>query len=64
MVTLTFHWAWILIVILVIVGIACFIYFSNDDRGGIGSGIRSVFGCFLFVLCILIAAVLGGIFIW
>lgn len=61
MINLNFHWAWIPIIALIIIGIWFFNKQSNDsDQFGLGTA----FGCFGCILCFLVALVLGGIFIW
>ena len=61
MISLHFHWAWILMAVLVIFGIAFCIKQSNEsDKYGVGAA----FGCAVLIVAILLALVLGGIFIW
>jgi len=61
MISLHFHWAWIVMAVLVILGIAyCIKQNKESDPYGIGAAI----GCVVFVGTILLALILGGIFIW
>ena len=60
MINLTFNWAWIPIVLLIVFGVGFFFKQSRDDQYGVGSAV----GCFVCLLCLLGAWALGGIFIW
>ena len=61
MISLHFHWAWIVIAVLVILGVAyCVKHSSDSDPYGIGATV----GCLVLVLAILLALIIGGIFIW
>lgn len=61
MISLHFHWAWILMAVLVILGVIYCVKQSSDyDPYGIGATV----GCLVLVFAILLALILGGIFIW
>lgn len=64
MIDIHLHWAWLLMAAVVIVGICTFWYYEHDDDCGPASGIRTVFGLAILIVCVLVALVLGGIFIW
>ena len=64
MIDLHFHWAWILIAALIITGVYAFWYFAHDDNHGMAASIRTVFGLFILIICVLVGCVVGGIFIW
>lgn len=60
MINLHFHWAWIPMVILVIVGLFFLVKREENDRYGVG-------GCFnfsVFIICIMASLIIGGIWIW
>ena len=62
MISISFHWAWILIITVIIIAIVlgCKVGLSNEDR----VGIKSAVGCIIIIIGIIMAAVIGGIFIW
>ena len=61
MIDIHLHWAWLLIAVIVIAGVAFMVKQNNEtDQYGIGAA----FGCFVFIVAVLAAAVIGGIFIW
>ena len=63
MISFTFHWAWLLIAVIIIVAIILAIKFGimdSNDKYGVKTG----FGCLIVIVGLLIAAVIGGIFIW
>ena len=60
MITLNFHWAWLPIVIFIIMGVVSYYYYSKDDRLGLNTAV----GVIILIICLLFAAVIGGIFIW
>ena len=61
MISLHFHWAWLLIAAIVIAGVSYAVKASSGrDTYGIGAAV----GCFVLVVAILAALVIGGIFIW
>jgi len=60
MINVSFHWAYIAIFVIVIIGIILCCKLSKNDNFGIGATV----GCFALVVCFLIALVIGGIFIW
>lgn len=61
MIDLSFSWAWIPAIILVIAGIVVF-YSMAKESGDYGIG--EMFGCMGFIICVLIALVWLGIFVW
>lgn len=66
MVTITFNWAWVIIIIIILIGAVLCYQLSQRKRTDdtIGLAFSQVFGICLLILCLLIAAVIGGIFIW
>lgn len=63
MISFTFHWAWLPIVAIIIAAIILAIklgIMDSNDKYGIKTG----FGCLIVIVGLLIAAVIGGIFIW
>ena len=60
MINLHFHWAWIPFVILIIVGL----FFLFRDRGEDPVGFGALGGCLTFLVCLLAALVIGGIWLW
>ncbi len=61
MISLHFHWAWLLIAVIVIAGVAYAIRSGKEsDPYGVGAAV----GCFVLIVAVLAAAVIGGIFIW
>ncbi len=64
MITFCLHWSWILIAV-VLIATAVISYPHFRGRGdSIGRAFDSVIGIVIAILGILIAAVLGGIFVW
>lgn len=61
MITLTLNWAWLFVIAILIVGIGGFVYFATDSDH---FGFRETMGCLFLVFCILVALVIGGLFIW
>ena len=58
MITLTFHWIWILIIAWVIIcGHICYRSFNSDDDEG-------CVGCLLIIISAFIGSILGGIYLW
>jgi hypothetical protein len=58
MITLTFHWIWILIISWIIIcGHICYRSFNSDDDEGCT-------GFVLIILTIIIGSILGGIYLW
>ena len=64
MIDLHFHWVWLLMAVILIIGICVFVNFSKDDSGGIGAGISTAVGCFVLIVAILVCLVIGGIWLW
>lgn len=64
MIDLRFHWAWLLMAVILIIGICVFAKFANDDGDGIGAGVSTAVGCFALIFAILVCLVIGGIWIW
>lgn len=62
MIELNFHWAWILVAIIVMVGICVAFPYLNRDHDAYGCGAAA--GCAILVFAVLVALVIGGIFIW
>lgn len=63
MIELNFHWAWLVMTALVILGAV--IYIHNYDNGSsMENGINMLFGIAALIFCILLSLVIGGIFIW
>ena len=64
MMTFTLHWAWILIAVVLIA--TAIIAHPHFKKGGdsIGQAFDNVIGLVIAGFGLLIAAVLGGIFIW
>ena len=60
MIDLHFHWAWILFVILISIGLYFFFRNKGNDSYGIGAFGDGI----IFLLCILAAMVVGGIWLW
>ena len=62
MINLHFHWSWIPIVIIILFGIWYWNYCNHyhNDRFGFNGTV----GCVVFFICILVAAVIGGVFLW
>lgn len=62
MITLTFNFWWIPIIIIVLFGIIVFIkaYVNKNDRFGFGA----FFGFIVLIGCILLAVAIGGFTIW
>ena len=62
MITLTFNFWWIPVIIIVLFGIIVFIraYVNKNDRFGFGA----FFGLIVLIVCILLAAAIGGFTIW
>jgi hypothetical protein len=60
MINLHFHWAWIPFVILIIVGL----FFFFRENGKDPMGFNAFGGCLIFLVCILAALVIGGIWLW
>lgn len=60
---ISFHWAWLLMATIVIVAVILannLGAFKPNDKYGVKTG----FGCLIIIVGLLIAAVIGGIFIW
>lgn len=64
MLNLTFHWAWIPFVIVIIIGIIAFWKLSGDSGDGPAAGLGSVAGCGVFLFALAVALVIGGIWLW
>jgi hypothetical protein len=62
MIDLHFHWAWLLIAAVVIVGIFIAYPMLNDDNDKYG--LSGALGCAVLIAAVLIGLVIGGIFIW
>ncbi len=63
MIELNFHWAWLVMTALVILGVV--IYIRNYDNGSsLQQGMKMLFGIAALIFCILLSLVIGGIFIW
>lgn len=62
MITLTFNFWWIPIIIIVLLGIIAFLkaYVNKNDKFGFGA----FFGLIVLIVCILLATTIGGLFIW
>jgi uncharacterized Tic20 family protein len=55
------HWAWVPAIVLVVIGLVVFWLFAKDDGD---FGIGGMFGCLLFIICVLLALAFLGIFVW
>lgn len=64
MINLYFHWTWLLIAVIIIVGIYIASPYMSDNNKGIGGAVSAAVGCFIIIVTLLIALVIGGIFIW
>ena len=62
MIDLHFHWAWLLIAAVVIFGVFIAYPMLNEDNDRYG--ITGAMGCVVMVVAVLLALVIGGIFIW
>lgn len=65
MINISFNWAWLPIAAIVVFAIiiaAKIGLFKNDTDDKLG--IKHTFGCIVIIIGVLIAAVIGGIFIW
>ena len=64
MMTLSFHWAWLLIAVVLIA--TAIIAHPHFKKGGdsIGQAFDCFIGYVIVAIGLLVAAVLGGIFIW
>jgi len=62
MITLTFNFWWIPVIIIVLFGIIVFIkaYVNKNDKFGFGA----FFGLIVLIGCILLAVAIGGFTIW
>ena len=60
MIDLHFHWAWIPFVILILLGL--FLCFRDTDNDPYGIGAAG--GCLMFLVCIAVALIIGGIWLW
>ena len=63
MISLSFHWSWLLIAAILVVAIIIASHFCKDSSGPAG-GLGVVIGCFAIVIALFVIAVIGGIFIW
>ncbi len=63
MITLNFHWAWLVMAALIVLGVVAYVRYY-DNGSSLDNGIRMLFGIEALVLCVLLALVIGGIFIW
>jgi hypothetical protein len=64
MIDLHFHWAWIPFVIVLVIGIIAFFRFSNDGDSGPAAGLSVAVGCGAFLIALVVALVIGGIWLW
>lgn len=64
MIDLHFHWTWLLIVIIIIIGVCIASSYMSDNDNGISGAVSATVGCFIIIVTLLIALVIGGIFIW
>lgn len=64
MITLSFSWVWIVVIIVFILGIIGFFYFSKDSGDGPAGGLSVMLGCGVFLITLVICLVIGGIFLW
>lgn len=63
MINISFHWIWLLLVAIVIGAVILankLGAFKDEDK----YGVKACFGCIIIIVGLLIAAVIGGIFIW
>lgn len=64
MINLHFHWTWLLMALIIIIGVCIASPYLSDNNSGIGGAVSAAVGCFIILVTLLIALVLGGIFIW
>jgi hypothetical protein len=64
MIDLHFHWAWIPFAVVLLAGIIALFYFLNDDDRGPAAGLSGLVGCCLFLIALVVALVIGGIWLW
>ncbi len=64
MIDIHLHWSWLLIAAVVIIGICVAYPYLRERNEGIGGAVSGAIGCAILVVAILVALVLGGIFIW
>ncbi len=64
MINLSFHWSWLLIAAVLIIGVIIASPFLNSGNDGPAGGIGPAFGCFIIIVAFLAVAVIGGIYIW
>ena len=63
MINLHFHWAWIPFVVVLLIGIIALFCFLNDDDRGPAVGLSVAVGCGVFLIAIVVALVIGGIWL-
>jgi len=63
MITLHFHWIWIIVTIIVICGISIAGFLMRQAKG-VTAPIFGLIGLLIIVIAVLIALVLLGIFVW
>jgi phage-related protein len=64
MIDLHFNWAWLLIVVVVILGVAIAYPRWKYRNEGIGGALNGVIALVIAAIAVLVALVIGGIFIW
>jgi hypothetical protein len=63
MISLNFHWIWLIVAGIIAAGIAFNIVMVNEDQGSY-LPLGGLFGCFGLIISILVSLVLLGIFVW
>jgi hypothetical protein len=64
MIDLYFHWAWLLIAAVVILGVAIAYPRWKYRNEGIGGALNGVIALTIVAIAVLVGLTIGGIFIW
>ena len=64
MIELHFHWAWLLIAVIIVAGMRIAYPFYKERNEGIGGAYSWLIAVFVVTITILLALVVAGIFIW